>query len=188
MRASAAEALRHDFLSATLSVDIQVLIQNSVAEEQPTQLFDHVPERGLTEILNMADFDEMVNYNGMADFFGMPDFGEEHDAPATRMFQDRSAGPPRLTRSPGSRMHHEIRPAVISLPAASAVAFWKLEYKNQKIMYMAHRGLVNITHILRIYSRYKALSPVLKQLNIRKEIVKGGRGDRQGTYVSFDDA
>lgn len=54
-------------------------------------------------------------------------------------------------------------------------------------MYM-DKGLVNMTHILNIYSRHKSLPSALKSLKLKKEIVKGGRGGRQGTYVSFGDA
>ena len=83
----------------------------------------------------------------------------------------------------------ETMPAFDTLPHTPTVQFWRLQYRGDVVMYMPHETSVNITQILKIYGRKNPLAAALKKLSdIRKVVVKGGRGQRQGTYVSFADA
>lgn len=213
LRATADEALGHQFLLADFNMDMQTHARNSETEWEATQLFDPTPGRGLTEILDDQNF---VAEEGLTQFFDYTsgrdlteiladvdngeaaesvglldvDEGVVHDVPAIITSEKRSTAPSPSTRIDSAHAHRrdEARPALESSSAAPRVEFWKLEYEDKTVTYMAPKGLVNVTHIVNIYSRHKSLFSVLKQLNVKKEIVKGGRGGRQGTYVSFDDA
>lgn len=78
-------------------------------------------------------------------------------------------------------------PAYTSLPGVPYAVFRELENKGKTVMNMAHRRRVNITQDLNLYQRKIILAKALWHLtDMSSEIVKGGCGHCQGTYVSFD--
>lgn len=73
-------------------------------------------------------------------------------------------------------------------PSRPSEEFWQLKYKGHRIYYMAHKRLINVTHVIGIYFERHKLHWALKNLdNIQKEIVKGNPAIQE-TYTSFTDA
>lgn len=86
-------------------------------------------------------------------------------------------------------MQRQFPPSFQSMPKVSLPTFRMLEYKGYSVCYMADKGLVNLTHVLNMYKAKNKLKKALHHFkSMDKVLVKGGRGQRQGTYVSFDDA